>query len=198
MNFILQRRRSRSVWNPALAGLMFLVLTLAAGAPAQEEKPSDYQVKAAFLFNFGKFVEWPTNAFAGAQSPLVIGVLGDDPSHGDLERVLAGRSIGLRRVEIREVQSPSELSGCQIVFITSIVPSAGMREALKNLDGASVLTVGETDGFCEAGGMINFVIENHQVHFDINNGAAVAVKLKISSKLITLARRLVQTGPSAH
>jgi len=198
MNLNSQRLRRGPVWKTALAGLVLLAWALAPKAAAQEQdKPSDYQVKAAFLFNFGKFVEWPASAFTNARSPLVIGVLGGDPSHGDLGRVIADRQIGLRRVEVREIQSPSDWPGCQMLFMTSALSLSQVREALKDLNGASVLTVGEADGFCEAGGMINFVIENRQVHFEINNGAALAANLKISSKLVILARRLVRTLPAS-
>src|SRR5579885_613099 len=181
------------LWHgAALGSLIFILLLLSvAGARAQESRPPEYDVKAAFLLNFAKFVEWPTNAFADAQAPLVIGVLNSDPFRGSLQAIVAGRKIGGRPVTVRILHTPAEATNCHVLFI----PAAAQKQipaALEAARRARVLTVGETPGFCEAGGMIDFVIENHQVHFDINNKAAQAAGLKISSKLLTLARRLLQ------
>jgi hypothetical protein len=190
MNFIFKHGPPRFAMVSLLAGLMFLALAgVVQSARAQESPPSEYQVKAAFLFNFGKFVEWPTNAFANAESPLVIGVFGGDPFHGDLERLVAGQKIAGHPVVVRQTSALPDLKGCHILFIPAAAKERE-REALQAAGGACVLTVGEFYGFCEAGGMVNFVIEDRQVHFDINNDAVKAAGLKISSKLLTLARRL--------
>jgi hypothetical protein len=184
---------SHFLWRGlAVGSLIFIVLLLSGtGARAQESRPSEYDVKAAFLLNFAKFVEWPTNAFADAQAPLVIGVLNSDPFRGGLQAMVAGRKIRGRPVTVRILHTPAEATNCHVLFI----PAAARKQipaALEAVRHTRVLTVGETPGFCEAGGMIDFVIENHQVHFDINNKAAQAAGLKISSKLLTLARRLLQ------
>jgi len=155
--------------------------------PAQAAPPSEYQLKAAYLFNFAKFVEWPTGAFAQATSPMVIGVLGDNPFGGDLERTIHGKSINDHPMQVRAVQSLGDAKQCHILFIS---PSEKKRlpEIVAALRGVPVLTVGESEGFPEAGGMINFVLEGNKIRFQINNDAARNAGLKISSKLLSLAQ----------
>ena len=191
MNFIFHRCRLRFIAWGFRAGwfgfLLFAALASVGTVSAQPDRPPDYRIKAAFLYHFGQFVEWPANAFANAGSPLIIGVLGDDPFHGDLEGITAGKSINGHPVVVRHIKALSDVKGCHILFIAASEKDQE-REVLKSMDGASVLTVGETDDFIQAGGMINFIIEDSQVHFQINNDAARAVGLKISSKLIKLSR----------
>lgn len=187
MNFIFQRRPLRLVARLAVMGVAGLIVAGAGVAPAQEDHPSVYQVKAAFLLRFGQFVQWPNNAFARENSPLVIGVFGDDPFHGDLERMVAGQEINDHPVAVRQIRALSDLKGCRIVFLPASA-RAQEHEVLSAVDGKGVLTVGETDDFYDSGGMIRFVIEDDKVHFEINNAAAQAAGLKISSKLLTLAR----------
>ena len=189
MKFISQCPRSRFVRVFALAGVVSLTLFARGIGLAQESPPSEYQVKAAFLFNFGKFVEWPTNAFANAEAPLVIGVFGGNPFDGDLERIVAGQKVAGHPVAVRQIKALPDVKGCQILFIPASAENQA-RDVLNAAGGAGVLTVGESDGFCDEGGMINFVMMDRQVRFDINNDAVKAAGLKISSKLLTLARRL--------
>jgi len=163
-----------------------LALLPAAGASAQEAQPSEYQVKAAFLFNFAKFVEWPPESFAKETSPLVIGILGDNPFGGDLERTVQNKTINNRPLVIEQLHSSAEATNCQVLFI-STSEKKRLPEIFNGLRGASVLTVSETDGFTEAGGMINFVWEGKKIRFEINNDAARKAKLKINSKLLSLA-----------
>jgi hypothetical protein len=184
MNCIARRSRRQFATSLALAGLM---AAFCLCATAQETRPSEYQVKAAFLLNFGKFVEWPTNAFACTNAPLVIGVFGNDPFHGDLEGVAAGQNINGHPVIVRQIKALPDLKACHILFIAASEKTRE-RELLKAVEGTGVLTVSETDDFIRAGGMINFIIEDSQVHFQINNNAARTARLSISSKLIKLAR----------
>jgi YfiR/HmsC-like len=153
---------------------------------AQDASPSEYQIKAAFLYNFAKFVQWPPQAFAGPGSPMVIGVLGDNVFGDNLERTIRNKTIDNHPFEFREFHSVKEATNCQILFIS---PSEKKRlpKILNGLRGTSVLTVSETDHFIEAGGMINFDIEDSEVHFQINNAAAKKSGLIISSKLLSLA-----------
>jgi YfiR/HmsC-like len=188
MNLIFQRCWPRLARVSALVGLASLALFAGGRARAQDGQPSEYQVKAAFLLNFGKFVEWPAGAFASANAPLVIGVFGDDPFHGDLKGMAAGQHINGHPVLVRRIKALADLKNCQILFIPA-AQKAQAREVLKAAGNAGVLTVGETEDFIQAGGMINFIIEHSQVHFEINNEAARSAGLKISSKLLALARR---------
>ena len=161
-------------------------LLLPAETGAQESPPSEYQVKAAFLFNFAKFVEWPPESFAGETSPLVIGILGDNPFGGDLERTIQNKTINNHPLVIKPLHSLAEATNCQILFINASEKKR-FTEIFGSLRGTSVLTVSDTEGFTEAGGMINFVLENKKIRFQINDAAAKTARLKISSKLLSLA-----------
>jgi hypothetical protein len=148
--------------------------------------PSEYQIKAAFVYNFAKFVKWPAPAFASADSPIVIGVLGENVFGEELKRTLENKTFNNRAFELKAFHSVTEATHCQILFIS---PSEQDRlpQIFTALHGTSVLTVGETDHFLEAGGMINFVIEEKRIHFEINNDTAEKAGLIISSKLLSLA-----------
>ena len=191
MNFIFHRRN----WKPAkrfmLAGLA--VLGFCVCAPAQE-RPTEYQVKAAFLEKFAKFVEWPDTAFAKADSPLVIGVFGENPFRDDLEKLAAKDTLNGHAIVVRQIKSPADLKGCHVVFIPASM-KAKEPEALAEVKGLGILTVGETDDFIQQGGMINFVVENSRIRFEINDAAARRAGLKISSKLLALARPAAAKPP---
>jgi hypothetical protein len=172
---------------------LFLCLSLAllpaVDGSAQEQPPLEYQVKAAFLFNFAKFVEWPPAAFADAKSPIVIGILGDNPFGEDLAKTVRDKTVNNRPITIKkEFRSLADATNCHILFI-STSEKQRLPEIFKGLREASVLTVGETDGFTEAGGMINFVAEGKKIRFQIKDATAKGAGLKISSKLLSLASR---------
>jgi hypothetical protein len=164
-------------------------------AQAQENRPPDYRVKAAFLYNFGKFVEWPDAAFASTNAPLVIGVLGGDPFHGDCERIVGNKNINGHPVIVRQISHPvsagqasgyPDLKSCHILFI-SASGSDNLPDILDALKGAKVLTVTDNlDHFATSGVIINFVMENQSVRFEINDEAARRAGLRISSKLLML------------
>jgi hypothetical protein len=169
--------------------VLSLVWLLSVGdGRAQESQPTEYQIKAAFLFNFAKFVEWPPAAFAEATSPMVIGILGENPFGGDLERTIQNKTINNRSIVIKQLHSLAEATNCQVLFI-STSEKKRLAEIFDGLRGTSVLTVGETDRFTETGGMINFVAEGNKIRFQINEVAAESAGLKISSKLLSLASR---------
>jgi hypothetical protein len=140
-------------------------------------------------------VEWPDAAFAGTNAPLVIGVLGGDPFHGDCERIVANKNINGHPVVVRQIsRSPSpgqapgypDLKGCHILFI-SVSESDNLPDILDALKGASVLTVTDNlDHFATSGVIINFVMENKNVRFEINDEAARRAGLRVSSKLLML------------
>lgn len=187
------RQRKNAVFQTCasakvVVSLFSLLIPLGFWGYAQDAAPSEYQIKAAFLFNFAKFVEWPTQAFANPQSPIVIGVLGKNVFGDDLERTIRDKKINSHPFEFKQCHALEEATNCQILFI-SASEKERLPEILDGLHGKSVLTVSETDGFIKAGGMINFVIENNRVHFQINDEAAKQAGLKISSKLLSLATR---------
>ena len=162
------------------------LLLILVSSRAQDSPPSEYQLKAAFLFNFAKFVEWPPEAFANSTSPIVIGILGEDPFGGDLERTVRDKKVNNRPFVIKELRSPAEATNCHIIFI-SASEKKRLPEVLSGLSGTNVLTVSETADFTASGGMINFVEENNKIRFQINDVAAKKANLKVSSKLLSLA-----------
>jgi len=143
----------------------------------------EYRAKAAFLLNFTKFVEWPPSSFASPASSINICIVGSDPFGGALEETIAGESAGGRSVSVQRIPRREPLKACQIVFKAGAEPPAR---------GRGVLTVGEGPGFLKAGGMIAFVIDNRRVRFDVNQMLAEANGLKISSKLLGVARSVVR------
>jgi hypothetical protein len=146
----------------------------------------EYQTKAAFLFNFAKFVNWPSRKFTEPDSPLIIGVVGSDPFGGLLEEQVQDQRINDRTVVVHHIQSMQELRKCHIIFVCR--SEAGrLGPILAEVRGENVLTVGDNDQFITRGGMINFVMVGGAVHFQINDSAARHAGLKISSKLSSLA-----------
>jgi hypothetical protein len=172
-----------------LCGLLLTALPLSA----QESAPSEYQVKAAFLYNFTKFVRWPDSAFPETNSPLQIGILGDNPFGASLELAVKGKSINGHPLMVHAVNSLAEMKLCQILFICK-KPKRNVTDILTALQKTSVLTVGETDDFMNAGGMIRFIMENTKVRLEINDGAAVGAGLTISSKLLNVAQKTERSG----
>ena len=171
---------------PPLAILFLAWLINAGDGWSQTSQPTEYQIKAAFLYNFAKFVEWPSAAFDDPAAPIVIGILGDNPFHDDLANTIRGKKIDEHPLAVKELHSLSETTNCHILFI-STSEKKRLPEILAGLKGTSVLTVGEMDRFTETGGMINFVLEKTKIRFQINSDAANTGRLKISSKLLNLA-----------
>lgn len=171
-----------------ILALVTAALTTAIISRADEAAPSAYRLKAAFLFNFAKFVEWPTEAFADARSPMVIGILGENPFGNDLEETIRDKTINDRPVVVKVFEQPSAVTNCHVLFIAASEKKP-LPEIVETLRNATVLTVGETERFIESGGMINFVPEGNKIRFQINDEAARKAKLKISSKLLSLAVR---------
>lgn len=153
--------------------------------PAQAQTASGREdaVKAAYIYNFAKFTEWP--AAAGAAASLVACALGEDPLAHALS-ALTGKRIGERRLEVRQVRDPESAEGCHILYLAR--PEAEhLAEVLAALDHRPVLTVGDTPGFAERGGMIGLVVLDRRVRFHINAAAVEGAGLNISSKLLKLA-----------
>ena len=177
------------------AGALALLLSIAGGCwvSAQTNPTSEYQVKAAFLFHFAQFVDWPPEAFKDAASPLTYCTAGEDPFHGALDASLNGKMIGARAVRVIHFRQVQEIQGCQIVFLGT--PEKKLISAmLANLRASPILTVGESEDFVQGGGMIGFFLEGNKVRFDINLDAAERAKLKISARLLALAK-IVVGGP---
>jgi len=167
-----------------------LALVLAIAFPAWGQF-SEYAVKAAYLFNFAKFVQWPNGTFNSAASPIIIGVLGDDPFGGDLDRTVEGKSVDGHPIRIKrfgafDVTRVSQLQKCQILFI-SYSEKDNITEILGAMRGTDVLTVSEIEKFPILGGMILFDQEGQRITLAINPQAAKSSQLTISSKLLQVA-----------
>lgn len=160
------------------------VLTLLSWAQAQVTR--EYDLKAVFLLNFAQFVEWPTEAFAGAEDPFIIAVLGADPFGGALERVIRNERVHARPVLLHRFQRVEDAKPCHILFV-SASESRRLPQVVKGCKGQPILTVSDTEGFASQGGIIQFVTENAKIRLRINNDAARAARLLISAKLLRVA-----------
>jgi len=145
----------------------------------------EYDIKAAYLFNFSKFVEWPPHAFSSPSAPLVIGILGSDPFGGTLDRITQGEVVHGHKLVVRHCRTIGDIKGCHIVFIPK-TESGRVGEALAAVRGSGALTVGDSDHFVTQGGMIGFVLAGKTVRFQINAGVARREALAISSRLLKL------------
>jgi hypothetical protein len=155
------------------------------GAPALAA-PTAPQVEAVFLFYFTQFVSWPASAFATEHSPIVIGVLGEDPFNGALEQAVAGERVNGRPILVRRLLRIEDAQGCHIVYI-SASEAPRLQRILSALRGHDVLTVSDLDHFAQSGGMIRFVLIDQHVRLRINASAARAAGLTLSSKLLRAA-----------
>jgi len=161
------------------------VLGAGISLQADDPPPLESQVKAAFLLRFTSFVEWPAAAFADAQSPLTICLMGEDSFGGTLEQLVSGESVNGRKLIVQRIRRPPEPKTCQVLFLSS-----SEKDAAKVLPllGPGVLTVGEGEKFLRDGGVIAFAVENRRVRFDINQKAAGEEHLTLSSRLLSVAR----------
>jgi len=171
---------------PVLAAIL---LACALGIPLNAEAAEDrtaYQVKAAFLYNFAKFVEWPQDTFKNADSPINICILGASPMGPILQETVRGKLVDGRPLAVREFANSSQSAGCQILFV-SASEQKRLRAILEATKSSNLLTVGETESFAADGGVVGFTLDQGRIRFDINLQAAQMQRLKISSKLLSLA-----------
>ncbi|HEY6167173.1 MAG TPA: YfiR family protein [Verrucomicrobiae bacterium] len=155
--------------------------------PAAQKSFDEYEVKAVFLFNFVQFVKWPAAAFDRTDSPIRIGVLGDDPFGAALDKTIKGESVGGRKLIVQRSRRPEDLNRCHLLFISASEKNR-LPEILAGLKGGSVLTVSEIDQFAQRGGVINFFLEGNRVRFEINRDEAQRRGLEISAQLLKLGR----------
>jgi hypothetical protein len=161
---------------------------------AQGSKPTDYDVKAVYLYNFGRFVEWPANGTAAKNDSFTICVLGEDPFGPALYSTFARESIDGKGVVTKRVASSKDAVNCQILFISSS-ENKQVNKIIGSLDKAAVLTVSDMPQFSQHGGMIQFVLEGKRVRFEVNLTAAQNVGLSLSSELLKVATT-VKRNPS--
>jgi hypothetical protein len=180
--------RARSGFNPIL-WLCFAALLAALAAPLRSEVAKEYELKAAFVFNFTKFVEWPVDRFEDEDSPIVIAVIGSNPLADQLEVVVAGRSVNGRAIIVRKSSKPEDARGAHVVFVGTDVEPRGI-DLVSAFDSAGVLTVGETREFSARGGIIVFNTDSGRVRFEINQASGERARLKISAQLLKLASQV--------
>jgi hypothetical protein len=170
-----------------LCAALCCVAAVGLSADAQNRPIEESDVKAAYLYNFAKFVEWPPEAFPSPSSPIVIVLLADSQFASAVEQAVAGKTAQGRPLEVRRVQQLSEEAlQCHILFV-SWSERGSIGDLLVLAKAAAVLTVSETEGFAQRGGTVNFVVSNNNVRFEVNNLKARTVGLKLSAKLLRLA-----------
>ena len=194
--------------------LALILAPLAVEGWANSAQNREYQIKAAFLHNFIKFVDWPKEKAADSNEPITIGIIGKSPFGNAFEplktKKLKGRSVVIKRFKSFEELKKSgekdkteldrkieDLRKCCLLFICSS-EKENLGEIIDSVKDSSVLTVGDTKGFLEAGGIINFLMEEEKLRFEINVTAAEHAKLKIRSKLLRLAKRVVEEKSSGE
>ena len=168
-----------ALFGPALAGPP-------APLAAEPRTAREYDLKAAFLFNFSHFVDWPAESMSDPAAPFVIGVLGDDPFGTSLEEIVAHENVRAHPIVVRHLDSAADAAGCQIVFVSRSEEERA-KEVLESLAAHPVLTVADFDHFAARGGMIGFVLAGGRLRLEINPQAARAAKIVISSKLLRQA-----------
>lgn len=171
--------------------LLGIVVALvgASDAPvsgAADEAPTEYEVKAAFIFKFISFVEWPEESFPEDDTPIRIGILGEDPFGAALDRTIEGKSVRGRTLEAKRSNDVEDLTACHIVFIAQPVP-AGISTLTTRLHERHILTIGDTADFAKRGGIINFIEREGKIRFEINAKSAQQAQVRISSQLMSLA-----------
>jgi hypothetical protein len=191
-----QQRRCRrlahraSTWPGAIVALLAVAGALAVSSPpvsAKSDQVGEYELKAAILYNLSRFVEWPPSAYADSQAPTVLCILGQDPFGDSLKTLGQKQDVNGRPITIRRLKNENGIRQCHVLYISTSERKT-IAQMLSRLKGSSVLTVGEMSQFAAQGGIIQFTLEDKQVRFEINLDAASRMTLKISSRLLVLAR----------
>jgi hypothetical protein len=192
---------SQSQSTKRLSGLRPLLMTIAIvwgllsglDAGGQAPKPTDYQVKAAYLYNFGRFVEWPAKGATPQNSSFTICVLGEDPFGQALDATLAGETIGNQKVTARRISSLQESADCQILFISSS-EAKRLNKIMEALGNSAVLTVSDIPQFSQRRGMIQLLMEGNRIRFEVNLAATQRAGLTLSSELLKVATAVRRDG----
>ena len=176
------------LWQKAVGVIALGGLLAGPGAAMSGEATvlPEYQVKALFLFNFTKYVDWPSEAFARADSPIMIGVLGDSGINEELKKAVATKTVNGRKIMIQETASEEDWSKCHIIFIGSSEKTR-LPAILAKIRALPILTVGEAGGFLDQGGIINFTKKDDRIRLEIDLEAARLARVQIRSQLLSVA-----------
>jgi hypothetical protein len=185
-----------------LTEILFAVIVVACAdehAVAQAQAADEYQVKAAYMYNFAKFVDWPAKTFDSPAQPIVFCVLGQTPLSQPLEEALAGKVVDHRPLIFRPLTDSKQAAKCQVLFIGSPInrdnrDKKPLRQTLDEVKSFNLLTVGEVEDFANEGGVIRFVLDGGRVRLEFNLDAADDAKLRISSKLLSLGKTIRTAG----
>lgn len=193
-----QRKGRRCVLSNLRGWLFHLLAVGIASAflgpsclPAQRSNPGEYEVKAAYIYNFGKFVAWPAKVTPADDFPIC--VLGEDPFGATFDATIAGETVNGKKVVVNRITRPQDAVSCRILFISASEESQ-LKEILAALDKTSVLTVSDISQFTRRGGMIQFVTDTNRVRFEVNVTAAERAGLTLSSQLLKVAINVRKTG----
>ena len=177
----------RWLQNIAIATTIVVAIAVLGSGTALSDAALEYRVKAAFLYNFAKFVNWPDSAFSSVDEPLGVCVLGTDPFGAVLDKSLEGRTAHGRNLLIRRGSDLAALGRCHVLFVGTVAHEP-LARIMQRVGGSGALTVGETHGFFDLGGIIRLDVEDGKVRFDVNAGRADEAGLRVSSQLLKLAR----------
>ncbi len=161
------------------------------GPQSDAQSLSDYQVKAAYMYSFAKFISWPEGTFATARDPIRLCILNDEPFQSQLGQIVKGKSIDGHPVLVIPVQNREQARGCNELFISS-ADSRNTSQILESLQGTSVLTIGEAKDFVQEGGILSFVLQGDHVRFQVNRKAANQAGLRMSSQLLSVAQAVIE------
>ena len=177
---------AKHLFRASSIALTLAMLICGPNVSAESGQYKEYLIKAAFLYNFIKFVDWPSESFKNGAAPINVCVLGDDP-FGEALDTLRNKRVKGRRLVIKQVRRVEQIEGAHLLFI-STSEKGRVKQILKSLADAPVLTISEMEGFGQNGGIINFITVDNKIQFEINSEKAQQHKLKISSQLLKLAR----------
>lgn len=154
---------------------------------AQSGNKIEYKLKAVYIYNFLQFIEWPSSAFNDQNSPIVIGILGEDPFGEVIDETVKSEKIGDRPIKVKRYKFISDIDTCQVLFVCAS-EDKNVKNILYNLKGLPILTISDINDFAENGGNINFYVDENKLRFKINVKTLQDAKLKVSSKLLRLAK----------
>ena len=174
-------------WLRALIGATLFCLGFVSCFGADAPVRKEHELKAAFLYNFTKFVEWPTNSFSDNNAPFVVAVAGESPCRAELDKIAKERKVNGRNLVIKSVTTPEAVAGAHALFIPA-TQDLRVKDWLDAVRNRNVLTVGESDLFRKHGGIINFLLEGEKICFEVNMDEANATPLKVSAQLQKLAK----------
>ncbi len=188
------REPVRRAGSSARARLTILAAALASALlPGAAAAESEDQVKAAFLFNFARYVEWPANAFAGGAAPIRLCLIASRDFEAVVAQTVSGRSVGERPVEVEGIDGLGAAKGCHLLFLDAASGLAAPAVA-EHLGALAIFTISDLPGFAAEGGIANFILVDSKIRFEINPSAARRAGLKISSALLRLAKLVGEEG----